>query len=66
MSSKEIRMKPGKELLERLGIQFIQLEEIRYSERRNILRVLHSSDVSCDFRVGTIVPGFTNYLWTGY
>lgn len=39
MSSKEIRMKPGKELLERLGIQFIQLEEIRYSERRNILRV---------------------------
>ena len=39
MSSKEIRMKPGRELLQRLGIQFMQLEEIRYSERRNVLRV---------------------------
>lgn len=39
MSSKEIRMKPGREFMERLGIQFMQLEEIRYSERRNVLRV---------------------------
>lgn len=39
MSTKEMKIKPGEDFLKRLGIQFIQLQEIRYSERRNGLRI---------------------------
>lgn len=39
MLGKEIHIKPGQALLDRLHIQFMQLQEIRYSERRNVLRV---------------------------
>lgn len=39
MSTKEIKIRPGEDFQKRLGIQFMQLQEIRYSERRNVLRV---------------------------